>query len=739
MRDEKKTKAQLIEEIKALRQQLRLSQTSGADGDPDPPRYNPEALRRSEERFHRVFHASPIGISLSLLEDGKIINANESFMALFGLNRQELIGKTSYDLNMWSSHKQREQVMNELMQKGSVRDLLLRYPNRGGEKREVLVSFDLIELEGKPHVLGFHVDITDRNHIAKDLHRQLAENARLLQQANRRAREMGSLMQISAALRQTSHRNQMIPILINETRDISNAAAAGIILRQEDSLMLTGTTIGGVVFKEEISIDDACGSLWNAVQSGTPLFLTCKDTCLETCPALRKLMQEMQTGAFIPLKTASAILGLLYVTFHGNAEQEDDNVLFSPELRRLLEAIADIGANALHRANIMESLERRVIERSRQIATLYEITTIASNPHDLQTTLQLVLEKVLEAMHSPTGTIHLKEDAADVLRLTVSQGLSEDIKQGFHCLPVSEDLWGEDIRHARHPIILSLSPKPAFLKNLAIDQFTLYIGAPIRAKGEITGLLGVLGQTYRTYTSEDMVQLMAIADQIGVIVENARLRKQAEQAAIIEERQRLSRELHDSVNQLLYSLALFARGGRNYMETNQWKLVAQSLIDIDETAQQALKEMRLLLYELRPAALEQAGLREALRYRLETVEQRAGVQTQLILEDGLALPIDIEKDLYRVAQEALNNALKHASANRITIKLSSSEKGGVKLEISDNGRGFDPKTSGRGLGLSIMRERMMRLGGSLTIISSPGEGTRVVAELDRLATSGELS
>jgi signal transduction histidine kinase len=148
-------------------------------------------------------------------------------------------------------------------------------------------------------------------------------------------------------------------------------------------------------------------------------------------------------------------------------------------------------------------------------------------------------------------------------------------------------------------------------------------------------------------------------------------------------------------------------------------------------ALQSLKEMRLLVYELRPLVLKRDGLVGALQHRLDSVEKRAGVDAQLKIEGDLELPAGIEEDLYRFAQEALNNALKHASPRHVSV-LIRSDKEHVELEITDDGRGFDLEDAakGGGMGLVGMQERVDRLGGNLEISSKPGKGTRVKATVE---------
>ena len=161
-------------------------------------------------------------------------------------------------------------------------------------------------------------------------------------------------------------------------------------------------------------------------------------------------------------------------------------------------------------------------------------------------------------------------------------------------------------------------------------------------------------------------------------------------------------------------------------------MAADHLRELRDTAQEALREMRLLIFQLRPPVLEKEGLVTALQARLEAVEGRAGLETEFKVEGEERLPPEIEEGLYRIAQEALNNALRHAQAHRITVYLYQDERT-VILEIADDGIGFDPTTAREqgGLGFPGMEERATQLGGRLTVKSSPGEGTSVRLEVDR--------
>jgi len=239
---------------------------------------------------------------------------------------------------------------------------------------------------------------------------------------------------------------------------------------------------------------------------------------------------------------------------------------------------------------------------------------------------------------------------------------------------------------------------------------------------------------------------------------------QAEELAVAAERNRLARDLHDSVTQSLYSLTLFTQAARELAEAGNLERVRRNLARIADTAGQALKEMRLLVYELRPLALEGTGLIGALQQRLDAVEGRAGVQARLLVEPegDVELAAPVEEGLYRIAQEILNNALKHAQATSVTVRIAvtpstpngtfalgqapstrsgqASDGQHIEFEVSDDGCGFGPnaaKDKG-GLGLASIRERVEMLGGALSITSAPGKGTRVKVSLETRGGSHEF-
>lgn len=199
--------------------------------------------------------------------------------------------------------------------------------------------------------------------------------------------------------------------------------------------------------------------------------------------------------------------------------------------------------------------------------------------------------------------------------------------------------------------------------------------------------------------------------------------------AVFEERTRLARELHDSVTQLLYSVTLYAEAAKDLLATGDTVTAAGHLRELRDTAQEALREMRLLIFELHRSAPGQGGLAAALQARLDAVERRGGMHAELLVEGKENIGRPVQEELYNIAHEALNNALKHAHANSVQIYLHFGEAE-AKMEISDDGVGFNPTVDGiGGFGIPSMQERSKKMDGSIQIISSPGKGTTIIVQV----------
>jgi len=214
------------------------------------------------------------------------------------------------------------------------------------------------------------------------------------------------------------------------------------------------------------------------------------------------------------------------------------------------------------------------------------------------------------------------------------------------------------------------------------------------------------------------------------------LYEQAQELAALQERQRLARELHDSVSQALYSMSLGAHTAREALESSDPEQALASIDYVLALAEAGLAEMRALIFELRPESLETEGLVAALTRHVAVLRARYKLAVEADLADEPDLSLERKQALYRIAQEALHNIVKHARASTVVLRLARQERE-ILLEVRDNGKGFDPTGSFPGhLGLRSMRERATKMGGTLTIESAPRQGTCLGVRVP-LSGSGE--
>jgi two-component system nitrate/nitrite sensor histidine kinase NarX len=270
-----------------------------------------------------------------------------------------------------------------------------------------------------------------------------------------------------------------------------------------------------------------------------------------------------------------------------------------------------------------------------------------------------------------------------------------------------------------------------------------FMQVPIQIKGETFGVFSADYLRPRTFNAQEQRLLIAFAQRAALAIQNAQAYQQEQEMAVLEERSRLARELHDAVTQTLFSASLVAEALPTTWENDPQE--GRGLLqELRGLSRGALAEMRTLLLELRPAALVETRLEDLLRQLGEAASGREGIPISVQVEGLAELPPDVQIAFYRITQEALNNIVKHARAHQAAVRLCYNCKDqpatshtteakqlqdtglSVLLSISDDGRGFDPTqiTHDR-LGLGIMQERAQAIGATLIIESQPGHGTRV--------------
>jgi signal transduction histidine kinase/putative methionine-R-sulfoxide reductase with GAF domain len=559
---------------------------------------------------------------------------------------------------------------------------------------------------------------------------QVLENAWLQEQSSRRTEELEVLSTITIALGQADSRESALSAIFDQITRYFGANQGVFFFpdKTESDLVIRFSQADDLLGLVHPNGDDL---LWQVMKSGQVLIIQDVLAFLASDPPAiyHQFLQGMRSAVLIPISAHDSILGVLGVTFNRRRSFKSDDT-------NLYNAIAEISSAYLSRAVALEALEKQVKVRTQHLATLYDINAIASEPFSLKWIVDQVLRISLDSMNSHMGAIHLL-DSTSHLRLVSYTNLPDQLLAHFDPLDLEYPLW-RNLLSGSNPLMVQDVRKdtrlPADLQQVDFPGPYALLAAPIRAKGQPLGLLSIFGDSILGYSVEDITLFITIADQIGQSVERARLITQAEQAAVVEERQRLARELHDSVTQLLYSQVLFAGAGLKVIDKGNLELLKGHLQRIDQNALQALKEMRLLVFELGPSEVLEGGLVDALQRRLDSVEKRTGMNARLTVDGEFKLDASTELALYRIAQEALNNTLKHAGASEVHVNLQRVQNT-VSLAIHDNGCGFDlrEKSTGGGMGLTNMQERSAALGGVLEIISHPGAGTSIIATIKEAA------
>ncbi|TMK95804.1 MAG: GAF domain-containing sensor histidine kinase [Actinobacteria bacterium] len=259
-----------------------------------------------------------------------------------------------------------------------------------------------------------------------------------------------------------------------------------------------------------------------------------------------------------------------------------------------------------------------------------------------------------------------------------------------------------------------------------------FLGVPIVSEGDVIGsfyLTDKKGGRGAVFSDADQELIETLAAHAAVAIQNARLHERSRELTVVEERNRLARELHDAVNQTLFSVSLTADAAALLVDADPERAKAE-LGEVRELVRSAMEEMRSLIFELRPGDVVSDGLAVTLQKHVDVLRRVHGVDIELEL-DGVEVDPGLEREVFRVTQEAIGNALKHAAPEHVRVEV---RRAGHRLAVTveDDGSGFDPEgaQARRHLGLISMRERAEEIGGALRVRSAPGTGTTVSLEVD---------
>jgi two-component system nitrate/nitrite sensor histidine kinase NarX len=393
-------------------------------------------------------------------------------------------------------------------------------------------------------------------------------------------------------------------------------------------------------------------------------------------------------------------------------------------------AILGVVTDVTHLKRTELALQKAIDEQALLVDSARRMTAAL----ELESLLKVIIDQLRHFVKFNDAVVWLREGDGFVIRAShTSEGRKSLL--GLH--PALDALpFVEEMIITMEPIIVDdASTSMELIQEIesavgqSLEEYvpagTSLMGFPLTIKDRVIGLI-VLSYNQPGYYSHEMPDLVqAFANQAAIAIDNARLHAQVQQVAILEERDRLARELHDAVTQTLFSASVIAKAVPDIWEKDP-AIGRTYLEQLPGLLQGALAEMRVLLLELRPSALQDQTMDQLLKMLVEAARTRSGAIVTLKVEGDHPLPEDVTMALHRIAQESLNNVAKHAEASEINVRLICDPEE-VVLHIADDGCGFDPETIPSGhLGVGIMRERAQKIGATFQVDSKPGDGTIVI-------------
>jgi len=682
------------------------------------------------ERYNELYDFAPVGY-FTLERDGTVDQVNFAGAQLFGADRSHLVGRRlglfvmQNDLLLFNSFlgKVFESTGKEICEVTLTRKVAgpRSAPEQFGGQYAGKISYYMVHIEAALAADGrtcraVVLDITERMGNERSLRW-------LVDQKTQRTEELEALTYISATMRQERTLVTMTPLLVFQSIKALKAQTGIMALIENQSLEFSSGAGKWEAFNRS-KLPEGDDLLWNIVRSGElkifdELSSNAYDNKVNSF--FGKLVNGLGACIITPFKMKNKPIGLLLLGY-------SNPIVFNVNQMRLITAISEMASSALHRMSATEKMELIAANSARELESIYRITSAASQSIDPTIAFKRALGIILKAFNANFGSIFLVTEGTPQIELLVVEGLPNKTYQPFkeQARKNENSPEGWVIRHNKVLLLPGSASGPKFDLNIHSEGKQVYAGFPMHGHEQVIGVLSVSRQGTQQFSEEEITLLSFISNHLGLIIENIRLFKQEEHSIILEERSRLARELHDSIIQVLFSAGLISASAQEAIIDGNLEQAASSLKQTSRLINQALVEMRLMVFELRSEEYSKIGYIAGLKHRLDLIEIQTGIKVNFKYDKLPVLNPKTEDGLYRIAMEALNNVYKHAKAENLAIKVSVSGNNLTTI-IEDNGEGFDliGVAQNGGLGLPRMNQQVMKINGSLEVKSTPGGGTRV--------------
>ena len=438
---------------------------------------------------------------------------------------------------------------------------------------------------------------------------------------------------------------------------------------------------------------------------------------------------KMHSFLGVPIAAYGRPLGQIYLTNKQGAD------CFDAEDQRLIEMLAAQAAAAMENARLHRRVldsETELAQRNLELELVNSLATTASSTTEPDAVLEVMLERLTTLFGAGAGELFLREAEEGIYRKVFHRGGEVNALWAVNQFRPGQGLVGEVAKIGKLMWTQNLAEEQRFLSQTVIEAgFGTLVCVPLTAPGQVVGVLSLAFRGERMIDEREIGLLEAVGAGVGVVVENARLYRQARRLAVLEERERIGMDLHDGIIQSIYAVGLILEYIR-LMVNEDPEQAGQRLEQAIQSLNTVIGDIRSYILDLQPSRIKIDDLSRALDRLANEFEANTLVNVELEVEPEALelLELRIATGLFHIAQEALANTAKHAYATRVSLKLAKTGSN-ISLLVIDNGQGFDiEKEPGvLGHGLSNMAERARQVGGQLEIESSPGEGTTVTVRL----------
>ncbi len=532
-------------------------------------------------------------------------------------------------------------------------------------------------------------------------------------------RELSAVSSIATALSEPVGVEQALQVSLDTAIQVMGASAGVICILDVEREELHSAAHRGLspAIVERVRLqklgDDPIGS--EVVRSGRSVVIA--DAFEDPRVAQLCRQEGYHSTISVPVKSEGRVVGIL-------ALASRDESAFGVSATQLLERIGQQVGIAVEKAMLF----REVMQRNRDLTALNEVAATVSSTLNLEGIMDTALDRVLDMTDARSGEIWLLGEDDNRLALSARRGPESGVDVG----PQSGIVGGGE---ACGQVALSGQTTIDFTDDDATGgaarEHGIKVRLPLKSAGEVIGVMCVCFEPRRVLLEREKELLESVAAQVGVATKNAQLYEQVQDVVILEERDRIAREMHDGFAQVLGYVNTKAQAVRHLLATGRTTEAAEMVAQLEEAAREVYVDVREAILGLRATAQDDRRLVPRIRDYLDLFGRLADLKVNCRVENGadvVDLPVAAEIQLLRIIQEALSNVRKHAGATGATVRLRA-RNGCLRVIVKDNGHGFDPGSYDRGdwprFGLKTMKERSEAVGGKFQLRSAPGKGTTI--------------